>query len=58
MPSCPGLLDEALFQEIAARLGLSENTVKTRYYRGIERLRLRLQERETPPDERAIGGGL
>ena len=27
------------FEEIAERLGISANTAKTRYYRGLERLR-------------------
>jgi RNA polymerase sigma-70 factor (ECF subfamily) len=34
------------FEEIGRRLGLSPNTVKTRYYRGLEELRPLLEERE------------
>ena len=36
------------FSEIAARLGISPNTVKTRYYRGMVLLRRRLERREPP----------
>lgn len=35
-------LDELTFDAIAARLGVSANTVKTRYYRGLVGLRRRL----------------
>jgi RNA polymerase sigma-70 factor (ECF subfamily) len=36
------------FEEIGRRLGLSSNTVKTRYYRGLEELRPLIEARERP----------
>jgi RNA polymerase sigma-70 factor (ECF subfamily) len=40
---------EALtFDEIAARLGVAANTAKSRYYRGLDRLRRRLRPMEEP----------
>lgn len=46
--------DDLTFAEIATRLGLSSNTAKTRYYRGLQRLRgilrrLRPGKREVSP---------
>ena len=41
------------FEEIGRRLGLSPNTVKTRYYRGLEELRPLLEAREGPSGGRA-----
>ena len=35
-------LDELSFEEISARLATPSSTLKTRYYRGMERLRVRL----------------
>jgi len=37
--------DAMTFAEIASRLGVSANTIKTRYYRAIDRLRARLRPR-------------
>ncbi|HKE01708.1 MAG TPA: sigma-70 family RNA polymerase sigma factor [Planctomycetota bacterium] len=37
--------DGLTFEEIAARLGISPNTAKTRYYRGVARLRRLLRPR-------------
>ncbi|MBK8974822.1 MAG: sigma-70 family RNA polymerase sigma factor [Planctomycetes bacterium] len=39
------------FEEIGARLGLSANTAKTRYYRGMVRLESILAARREPHDE-------
>ena len=46
--------EDLTFSEIATRLGLSSNTAKTRYYRGLQRLRgilrrLRPGKREVSP---------
>lgn len=38
--------DGLLFREIAAKLGVSENTVKARYYRGLRQVREHLSQRE------------
>ena len=40
-------LHQCTFEEIAARLAISINTAKTRYYRGMERLRQALQDPRT-----------
>jgi RNA polymerase sigma-70 factor (ECF subfamily) len=40
--------DDLTFDEIGARLGISPNTAKTRYYRGLLRLQILIQE---PPGE-------
>lgn len=40
---CLKLLEGLTFEELARRLGISSNTAKTRYYRGVEQLRLRLE---------------
>jgi RNA polymerase sigma-70 factor (ECF subfamily) len=42
--------EDLTFDEIAARLGLTPSTAKTRYYRGVDRLHQRLRGR--------LGGGL
>jgi len=42
-------LDERTFEEIAAQTGVPVNTVKTRYYRGMERLRQILRDPRTDP---------
>jgi len=39
------LLDGLTFEELALRLGISSNTAKTRYYRGLEGIRRRLESR-------------
>lgn len=38
--------DDLTFDEIAQRLGVLANTAKTRYYRGLERLRQRLRSEQ------------
>jgi RNA polymerase sigma-70 factor (ECF subfamily) len=40
------------FEEIAARLGLPRNTVKTRYYRGLRRLRALIFDPRNAQEER------
>ena len=45
-------LEELTFDQIAARLGVSSNTVKTRFYRGMERLRVMLVRDGAPLAER------
>ena len=44
--------EQLSFPEIASRLDCIENTVKTRFYRGLKRLRQWLDEDSLIPEER------
>ena len=47
--------DDLTFEEIGAALGLSPNTAKTRYYRGLRKLRQRLGGTGGEEGERKLG---
>ena len=42
--------EERTFEELAEALGVSSNTAKARYYRGLAKLRERLERRHAPED--------
>ena len=48
--------DGLTFVEIAAQVGLSANTAKTRYYRGLSRLRTMLEDSLSGPMDDGSGG--
>lgn len=50
--------EDQTFEEIAVRLAISPNTAKTRYYRGLEKLRTRLGPSLAVPDEERVPGKL